>query len=167
MPYPTYKGLNIFKTKQNGIKYTKKDGSFYLKNANDGKLTLYTRKNKTGLVKNGSISLSAKSKSASFRKNKTQKRSMRSGVLNRKSCNKNTHTNRCRFVRGNERASKTCHLSIKNRCAQVPKFIRTKCGQNVKTNRCRFLRRGHKKSKACKLLNRRCVKVHKSKRRKR
>ena len=47
MPYPTRNGLNIFTTRANGIKYTKKDGSFYVRNVNDGKLRLYTRKNKT------------------------------------------------------------------------------------------------------------------------
>jgi len=195
MPYPTRNGLNIFTTRENGIKYTKKDGSFYVKNANDGKLRLYTRKNKTGAIKNKTLTPSAsvsssrystakskskssssmhfysaknKSKSSSnssalFRRNKTQKRkltrSIRTGELNRNSCGKNRRTNRCRFARGNERTSKNCHLSSRNRCIKVPKFDRTKCGHNMKTNRCQFLRRGKKVSKHCKMLNGRCTKA--------
>ena len=213
MPQTTRNGLKIFTTRENGIKYTKMDGSFYVRNANDGKLRLYTRKNKTGAIKKKTLTpsasssssrystaksrsksksksksrssslkfYSAKSKSkskskssssssASFRRNKTQKRrltrSARTGKLNRKSCGKNRRTNRCRFVRGNERTSKNCHLSSRNRCVKVPKFNRTKCGHNTKTNRCRFLRRGRKPSKACKMSNGRCTKVSKSKRRK-
>ena len=209
MPYPTRNGLNIFTTRQNGIKYTKRDGSFYVKNA-DNKLRLYTRKNKTGAIKNKTLTPSAsvssskfstgrskskskskssssmkfysiksksksKSKSSSnssalFRKNKTQKRrltrSLRLGKLIRKSCGKNRRTNRCRFVRGNERTSKNCYLSNKNRCVKVPKFDRSKCGHSSKTKRCRFLRRGRKVSKHCKKSKGRCVKVSNSKRRK-
>lgn len=207
MPYPTRNGLNVFKTLKNGIKYTKRDGSFYVRNVNDGKLRLYTRKNKTGAVKKKTLTpsasssssryltprskskskssslkfYSAKSKSRSrsksssnssalFRRNKTQKRrltrSLRLGKLNRQLCGKNRRTNRCRFVRGNERTSKNCHLSSRNRCVKVPKFDRSKCGHSRKTNRCRFLRRGRKVSKHCKMSNGRCVKVSKSKRRK-
>lgn len=206
MPYPTRNGLNIFTTRANGIKYTKKDGSFYVRNVNDGKLRLYTRKNKTDAIKKKTLTpsassssvrystaksrskskskssslkfYSAKSKSKSksksrskssssssalFRRNKTQKRrltrSLRLGKLNRKSCGKNRRTNRCRFVRGNERTSKNCRLSSRNRCVKVPKFDRTKCGHSRKTNRCRFLRRGRKPSKACKMSNGRCTKA--------
>jgi len=197
MPYPTRNGLNIFTTRANGIKYTKKDGSFYVRNVNDGKLRLYTRKNKTDAIKKKTLtpsasssssrystdksraksksksksrSKSSSSSSALFRRNKTQKRrltkSIRTGKVNRQMCGKNRRTNRCRFVRGNERTSKNCHLSRRNRCVKVPKFDRTKCGHNTKTNRCRFLRRGRKPSKACKLSNGRCTKVSKSKRRK-
>ena len=201
MPYPTRNGLNIFRTRENGIKNTKRDGSFYVRNVNDNKLRLYTRKNKTGAIKKKtltpsasssssrystaktrskssssmnfySVKSSAKSKSksssnssASFRKNKRQRRrlsrSVRTGKLNRHSCGKNRRTNRCRFVRGNERNSKNCHLSSKNRCVKVPKFDRTKCGINKKTNRCRFLRRGRKVCNACKLSKGRCVKQKK------
>lgn len=206
MPYPTRNGLNIFTTRANGIKYTKKNGSFYVRNVNDGKLRLYTRKNKTDAIKKKTLTPSAsssssrystaksrsksrskvrsrskssslkfysaksKSKSSSnssalFRRNKTQKRrltrSTRTGKLNRKSCGKNRRTNRCRFVRGNERTSNNCHLSSKNRCAKVPKFDRTKCGHSKMTNRCQFLRKGRRPNKACKLSNKRCVKVSK------
>lgn len=182
MPYPTRNELNIFKTLKNGIKYTKRNGSFYVRNANDGKLRLYTKKTKTNANKiktltpsassSSSRYLTAKSKSKSksksrsnssalFRRNKTQKRltiSLRSGKLNRQLCGKNIRTNRCRFVRGKERTSNNCHLSSKHRCVKVPKYDRTKCGINKKTNRCQFLRRGSNTYDACKLSKRRCIK---------
>lgn len=210
MPYLTRNGLKIYKTRENGIKYTKRDGSFYVRNAKDGKLRLYTKKNKTGAIKKKTLTPSAsstssrystaksKSKSKSrtntsmkfyssksssssssksssnssalFRRNKTQRRqlprSLRTGKLNRQSCGKNRRTNRCRFIRGNERTSKNCHLSSRNRCVKVPKFDRTKCGISRKTKRCRFLRRGRKVSNQCKMSNGRCVKHSHLKRRK-
>lgn len=207
MPYPTKNSLKIFRTRENGIKNTKKNGSFYVRNVNDGKLRLYTRKNKTGAIKiktltpsisssssrystaksksnsNSKSSLnffsavSSKSKSKSksksssnslskssllFRKNKTQKirltKSLRSSNLNRNACGKNRRTNRCRFIRGNERINRNCFISRKNRCVKVPKFDRTKCGFSRRTKRCRFLRRGRKVSKYCKIHNKICVK---------
>lgn len=201
MPHPTRNGLNIFKTRENGIKYTKKDGSFYVKNVNDGKLRLYTRKNKTGAIKMKTLTPSAsssssrydtakskssssmkfysaksksKSKSSSasktssnssthFRKNKTpiKSKSLRLGVLNRQLCGKNRRTNRCRFIRGSEKTSTTCHLSNRNICVKVPKFDRTKCGHSRKTKRCRFLRRGRKVNKKCELTKKRCLKIKK------
>lgn len=218
MPYLTRNGLKIYKTRENGIKYTKRDGSFYVRNAKDGKLRLYTKKNKTGAIKkktltpsasstssrystaksksksksksrtntsmkfysakssssskssSGSSSKSSSNSSALFRRNKTQRRqlprSLRTGKLNRQSCGKNRRTNRCRFIRGNERTSKNCHLSSRNRCVKVPKFDRTKCGISRKTKRCRFLRRGRKVSNQCKMSNGRCVKHSHLKRRK-
>ena len=203
MPYPTRNGLNIFTTRQNGIKYTKKNGSFYVRSKNDNKLRFYTKKNKTGAIKNKTLTPSAsssstrystakskskskhssstrystaksksksKSKSTShsstlFRKNIQRRRltrSLRLGKISRKSCGKNRRTNRCRFVRGNERTSKNCHISSRNRCVKFPKFNRTQCGHNKSTNRCQFLRRGRKASNVCKLSNGRCTKVSKS-----
>ena len=216
MPYPTRNGLNIFTTRQNGIKYTKKNGSFYVRSKNDNKLRFYTKKKKTGAIKNKTLTPSAsssstrystakskskhssstrystakskskhssstrystaksksksKSKSTSnsstlFRKNIQRRRltrSLRLGKISRKSCGKNRRTNRCRFVRGNERTSKNCHISSRNRCVKFPKFNRTQCGHNKSTNRCQFLRRGRKASNACKLSNGRCTKVSKS-----
>ena len=201
MPYPTRNGLNIFTTRQNGIKYTKKNDSFYVRSKNDNKLKFYTKKKKTGAIKNKTLTPSAsssstrystakskskhssstrystaksksksKSKSTSnsstlFRKNIQRRRltrSLRLGKISRKSCGKNRRTNRCRFVRGNERTSKNCHISSRNRCVKFPKFNRTQCGHNKSTNRCQFLRRGRKASNACKLSNGRCTKVSKS-----
>jgi hypothetical protein len=184
MPYPTRNGLKIYKSKGNGIKNTKKDGSFYVKSIHDGKLRLYTRKNKTGATKNRTLSPSsssyytARTKSKSKLKSKSpsnktqhrrQTRSIRVGKINRESCGKNMRTNRCRFIRGNETVNKNCYLRTNDRlkrCVKVPLFNRTKCGYDGKTKRCQFLRKGSKASKVCKMSNGRCVKSHKSKRRK-
>jgi hypothetical protein len=169
-----YNGQPLFNTKKIGEKYTKKNGSFYVKNVNDGKLRLYTKKNKTA-YKIKTLSPRSSSLSTAFVSNdsselfkrKHKKRRTTSyksvngrGKINRKLCGKNYETNRCRYVRGSESKSKNCHVNNKTlRCNKTSRTDRTKCGRNKSTNRCIFLQKGRNESKKCKLHQGKCIKV--------
>jgi hypothetical protein len=167
-----YNGKNIFNTIKIGQKYTKINGSFYVKNVNDGKIRLYTKKNKTAYkIKTLSPSTSSTASSFNdssedFRQRKLVRRTTPynsvngRGKINRSLCGKNSDTNRCRYVRGHESISKGCHVNNNTlRCNKNSRTDRTKCGRNKSTNRCGFLRKGRKASKKCKLYQGQCIKV--------
>ena len=163
MPYTTRNGLNIFTTRENGIKYTKKDGSFYVRNANDGKLRLYTRKNKTGAIKKKTLTPSASSSTSRYSsvksKSRSKSRSKSSSSMkfySAKSRSKSSSNSSTLF-----RKNKTQRRRL-TRSLRLGKINRQLCGKNRRTNRCRFVRGNERANKQCQLsIKNRCANVPK------